>query len=142
MTQLSPQQRFEQNHIPVPEAGCWLWIAATIGDGYASFMVSGKQVLAHRYAYEKKYGPVPDGKELDHKCRVRCCVNPDHLEPVTHKENINRGICANTEKTHCPKGHQLSGNNLYIVPKNGKRQCRSCNREHDKKRKLKRRIGL
>jgi len=74
-----------------PNTGCWLWDANTTRGGYGHFKVSGRMVYAHRLAYEKLVGPIPDGLSLDHLCRVPGCVNPDHLEPVTHAENVRRG---------------------------------------------------
>ncbi len=74
------------------ETDCWLWQLCKDKDGYGTVGVaSGKMALAHRAYYEERFGPVPEGKELDHLCRVRACVNPEHLEPVTHHENLRRG---------------------------------------------------
>jgi hypothetical protein len=83
----------------------------------------------HRYAYEALVGPIPDGKQIDHLCRNRACCNPEHLEPVTIQENIRRGEgpqAINARKTHCIRGHALSGDNLYLVPKSGRRNCVIC----------------
>jgi hypothetical protein len=74
--------------------GCWLWTAAISPNGYGKFMVSGRPVNAHRLVYQLTVGPIPDGLDLDHLCRVRHCVNPDHLEPVTRSENLLRGYAA------------------------------------------------
>lgn len=73
---------------------CWVWQLYKVGAGYGRMTVAGRQVLAHRHYYEQHVGPIPEGLELDHLCRVRCCVNPAHLEPVTHAENQRRGIRA------------------------------------------------
>ncbi|MEE8234211.1 MAG: HNH endonuclease signature motif containing protein [Gammaproteobacteria bacterium] len=91
--------------------------------------------MAHRVSYEMENGLVPKGLELDHLCRVRNCVNPQHVEPVTHKENCQRGEVGinHRRKTHCNRGHPYSGDNLYIVPKNGKRGCKTCSRENLRK---------
>jgi HNH endonuclease len=80
---------------PIPEhrsdlGPCWLWTAAT-NYGYGVFRIDRRSIYAHRYAYELLVGPIPDGLQLDHLCRVPPCVNPTHLEPVTHRENILRG---------------------------------------------------
>lgn len=74
----------------VPESGCWIWIGSRNAGGYGTVKYRGKVWLAHRASYTILAGPIPPGLELDHKCRVRACVNPDHLEPVTGQENIQR----------------------------------------------------
>ncbi len=71
--------------------GCWLWTGAENGRGYGTFWSEGMVVRAHRWAYGHLAGPIPDGLDLDHLCRVKSCVNPDHLEPVTHRVNVRRG---------------------------------------------------
>lgn len=125
--------RFEAKICPEPNTGCWLWLGALDPKGYGSFGVDRKTRRAHRFAYELYLGPIPQGKELDHKCRVRYCVNPRHLEPVDHRENIMRG--ENSTKTHCPHGHIYAGDNLYVYrgKKEGHRKCRRCQRLGKKK---------
>lgn len=81
------QKAFESHVHHDPNSGCWLWAGADNGVGYGKFR--GK--YAHRVSYEAAKGPIPDGMHLDHLCRIRCCVNPDHLEPVTNAENARRG---------------------------------------------------
>lgn len=114
---------------------CWLWVGLRdTTKGYPVFYYQGKLVRAHRWSYEQFVGPVPDGLEIDHTCRVRHCVNPDHLEPVTHAENMRRAspyIAAKRRKTHCPRGHELVGRNLAIRQRtNGTtyRACAECDR--------------
>lgn len=73
------------------ETGCWIWLGELNRNGYGRVCVKGKRPVAHRHVYETLVGPIPEGLLLDHLCRVRCCVNPSHLEPVTPKENTLRG---------------------------------------------------
>ena len=105
--------------------GCILWTAALTANGYARFSSQGVDFRAHRLAYEWAKGPVSDDLVIDHLCRVRRCVNPDHLEAVTHAENMRRGEWAN--KTHCPRGHEYTPENTYVA-KTGWRSCRACRR--------------
>jgi hypothetical protein len=106
---------------------CWEWKAAK-ARGYGRFGVGSKVVLAHRWAWLNLVGPIGEGLELDHLCRNRACVNPDHMQPVTHTENVRRGYGGwNTaSKTHCPQGHLYAGDNLMIS--SGRRYCRACHR--------------
>lgn len=94
--------------------------------------------VSHRYSYEELIGPVPTGLTLDHLCRNRACVNPSHLEPVTHRVNILRGespSAKNAVKTHCPAGHRLAGEHLYIRPATGVRACYTCIKRRKKERR-------
>ena len=123
-------QRLEYYSIPEPNSGCILWIGA-LSSGYGCVGYQGRIQKAHVIAYELTKGPVPKNLELDHLCRVRCCVNPDHLEPVTRQINILRGtVIAATKarcaaQTHCKRGHEFTLENTYIT-KNGRRSCRTC----------------
>ena len=109
-----------------PMTGCWLWTGSS-GQGYGNYWHNGSSRRAHRVLYEDINGPLQAGLELDHLCRVRGCVNPEHLEPVTHRENIIRGEASSywTSRTRCPQGHEYSKDNTYIGNK-GERQCRQC----------------
>lgn len=112
---------------------CWNWTASCDRKGYGRFTVAHDvKVGAHRFAYEQVVGAIPDGLDLDHLCRNRACVNPNHLEPVSHKENVRRGESwlTSASKTHCPSGHEYAGGNLYVRPSDGARMCRSCVRSH------------
>ncbi len=97
--------------------------------GYGKLYDNKKRRFAHIVAYELQKGAVPLGLELDHTCRVHCCVNPDHLEPVTHAENVRRGIAGwqHRAKTHCPKGHEYSPENTFRAPQG--RACVTCLRD-------------
>lgn len=109
MVSVPAEQRFERWYIPEPNSGCWLWFGGVDKAGYGKFRGhrSGK-IMAHRFSF----GFVPEGLEIDHKCRNKSCVNPEHLEAVTHQENMRRNprICRN--------GHSL--------PETGR--CLICNR--------------
>jgi hypothetical protein len=123
---MTPLERFEADYEPITESGCWLWTGVERnGKGYGRFFFDGKNRLAHRWSYEHFKGPIPKGLELDHLCRVRGCVNPDHLEAVTHKENVLRGNVAKSSPT-CRQGHLKEGRNLYTVPSTKARRCRTC----------------
>lgn len=114
------------------EGDCWEWTAGK-KDGYGTFYVSPEQpgTTAHRYAWTTLVGEIPDDKEIDYLCRNRACCNPDHLEVVTHQENMRRTYAptawirkAAAERTHCPKNHPYSGDNLIM--EGGGRRCRIC----------------
>ena len=127
-----------------PDLGqCWLWTASKDGRGYGRFRFGGRTQYAHRIAYEWLVGPIPGGLGIDHLCRVHNCVNPAHLEPVTQRENILRGngvAAQHVRKTHCLRGHPLSGENLYVTPC-GWRACLACKRECDQRRRARRRAA-
>jgi len=111
---------------------CWLWQGARQSGGYGSFAVTSKTIVkAHRFAYEFWVGPIPDGLNLDHLCRVRNCVKPDHLEPVTQRENVMRSPVAlatlEARQTHCLRGHEFTEANTRAY--RGRRYCRECNRQ-------------
>ena len=106
---------------------CWIWTGAATRGGYGCFTLGNKPYLAHRWSYVQTHGEIPEGKEIDHMCGVTRCMNPDHLEAVTHQENLMRGqttCAAHAVKTECPSGHPYSGSNLYLWK--GIRQCRTC----------------
>lgn len=107
---------------------CWIWTAALNNAGYGAFGLDGKIVRAHRLAYESTIGSVPVGLELDHLCRDRACVNPYHLEPVTHQVNMQRGDTGKhlADRTHCPSGHEYTPENTRIY--RSMRYCRECMR--------------
>ena len=134
--------RFMAKVSPEPNSGCWLWTGAAHPNGYGSFNLASRLTdKAHRISYEHFVGDIPDGLEIDHKCRVRCCVNPAHLEPVTHLVNMKRGVLG--RRTHCPSGHPLEGDNLIIRENGTSRRCRKCKqaRELDIHRRYRARKG-
>lgn len=126
--------RFWDKVMPEPNSGCWLWTGSLNEKGYGQFSWEGKPVKAHIMTT----GPVPNGMERDHKCRIRSCCNDAHLEIVTHAENMKR-TSLYTQKEFCAKGHPLSGENLY-VDKN-KRQCKACAKERSLRNYYKRQEG-
>lgn len=120
---MTPTERFWSR---VDKTGeCWLWTGPLHTLGYARFSVGGRRVYVHRYSYELARGPIPDDREIDHLCRVRHCVKPDHLEVVTHRVNVMRSpeqvTSVNARKTHCLRGHRFSGRD-----KRGWRVCNQC----------------
>jgi len=125
----------ERVRLPEQPDGCWEWIGHRNQDGYGKFSL-GRRVVgekryasAHRWSYERFTGPIPEGLVIDHSaCDNPGCVNPGHLKAVTTQENIMRGngACArHARKTHCKRGHPLSGDNVYVDPRGG-RICRAC----------------
>lgn len=112
------------------ENGCWEWTSYVNKRGYAQVWGYGKKLSVHRLSYERHKGPIPDGYDIDHLCRNRRCSNPDHLEAVTRKENIVRGL-SGSMVTVCAQGHDYSDENTYIKP-NGTRGCRTCKRERNR----------
>lgn len=119
---------------PQTPDGCMEWGASKDGKGYGKFYLNGHLVPAHRFAYELVIGPIPEGLQLDHLCRNRACVRPDHLEPVTARENLLRGetlAARNAAKTHCDNGHPYNTENTYWHKPN-RRKCRACSRERQR----------
>ena len=117
--------------------GCWNWIGTT-NRGYGQFNLHKRvRTYAHRFSYELAKGMIPEGLTVDHLCKNTFCVNPDHLEAVTLRENLLRGNtfqAANAKKVRCQKGHPLEGDNLVqCLLKRGKRICRTCRNEKRRK---------
>jgi hypothetical protein len=125
--------RFESKYSVPIGTGCWIWHGGRHELGYGRFWSGSSVVPSHRISYEHYRGPIPNGLEIDHLCRVHSCVNPWHLEPVTHTENVRRGdsrIASSLRGeaiTHCKHGHVLDGQNTYLSF--GSRQCRACKRK-------------
>jgi hypothetical protein len=110
------------------ESGCIIWVGSKTWGGYGTAKWRDQNTIvattAHRAAYQAFVGPIPDGLEIDHKCKNRLCINPDHLEAVTHYENVQRSSVAG--RTHCKYGHLFDRMNTFIKS-NGMKSCRACN---------------
>jgi hypothetical protein len=124
-----PEQRFRE-HVR-KTAACWLWTGTTNNRGYGQLWVNGRRVYAHRFSFELTKGAIPAKMEIDHLCRTPACVNPEHLDVVTHLENVRRGNAGAhyRDRTHCKQGHEFTPENTRIkVSAYGTpfRQCRTC----------------
>lgn len=116
-------------------AGCWEWIGPIGGRGYGILTINGRQLKAHRVSFEVSVVPVPAGLHLHHLCGNRRCVRPSHLQIITPADHVLIGgsfSAQNARKTHCYRGHPLSGPNLRIGPK-GQRICRVCRTESSRR---------
>ena len=134
-----PDERFwnyvDKSGPPFRDMGnCWLWMGGKDRNGYGTFGTGDRRNRkthpAHRFSFELVNPPIPAGMQIDHLCRVPNCVNPNHLEVVTPRENTMRGLSPlafNATKTHCPKGHPYDESNTCIR-RSGRRGCRACNR--------------
>jgi hypothetical protein len=113
------------------ENGCWLWRGKVGTNGYAMFQIDRKYIRVHRASYQAFVGPIPAGLQIDHLCRNRACVNPQHLEPVTQRENTRRGFLS--RKPTCPLGHEMT------ILRKGHRGCVICRRAYQRKQYAKHR---
>lgn len=138
-------ERFWTKAIPEPMSGCWLWLAArAVRGGYGQFRLGASMLYAHVLAYRTLVGRIDDGLELDHRCRTRCCINPLHLEPVTHLMNVRRGSGRGgalwVSPARCRRGHSLiDDNDVYLekTPTGTARKCRVCRAQNIAKFKAK-----
>lgn len=136
MSELTPNERFDSRWVPEPMTGCWLWVGTASPRGYATFRVNGRKIGVHRFAYERWVGPIRDGLVVDHICNNPTCVNPDHLQAITQRDNVRRGRGTsgiNSRKQECIHGHPFDADNTYVDPGGG-RHCRECRRQADKRR--------
>ena len=135
---VNPERRFWSKVDRRGPEECWPWMGTRNRNGYGQISFDGRGQMVHRVAYELCVGPIPEGLTLDHLCRVRHCVNPAHLEPVTQQENLARTVgwfgANQRRKTHCPKGHPYDEENTYIT-RRGHRACRECKRQRDRRRR-------
>lgn len=116
---------------------CHVWTSALSPDGYAVLRIAGRNVYMARWIYEREHGELQPGHEPDHLCRVRRCVNVEHLESVTHRVNVLRGesfAAVNARKTHCPKGHKYTPENTRRQ-RGGGRLCRACQNDYKRLRR-------
>jgi hypothetical protein len=133
----TPEQRFwryvDKNGPVWNGSHCWIWTRGKFTNGYGAFTLKDHMVGAHKYSYELLNGKIPDNLEPDHLCRNKSCVNPSHIEVVTHRENVKRGILPEINKlraraiTHCNHGHPFDTANTHISV-DGWRVCRICQR--------------
>jgi hypothetical protein len=139
---LPVEERLGEQVLFMPD-GCWHWTGAFFASGYGNIWIDEKPRRAHRAMYELLVGAIPDGLELDHTCGHKACVNPSHLEPVTHRENVLRSpsgfASVNARKTVCPRGHPYDEANTWRDTR-GRRYCRTCQRASWKRAKERQRI--
>lgn len=125
----TPEDRFHGKYVVAPN-GCWIWISSVNAKNYGQLYVRGRLVFAHRFSYELHVGPISDGLEIDHLCRVTLCVNWRHLEQVTARENTLRGFSPSAiaaRKAACVNGHEYTAASTYFYgPYGACRRCRTC----------------
>ncbi len=132
-------EKLRLNHVVDPETGCWRWSRARTAGGYGHLRIARANVYVHRIAYELWIGPIGDGMTIDHVyargCRYRDCMNPAHLEAVTHAENMARTATVFLPgATHCGRGHDLAAE--LVVKPSGQKVCNGCRRDQRRSARL------
>lgn len=125
-------------NIRLNENGCWLWVGKLNKNGYSTLSHMDQTVSGHRLSFETFRYKIPKNKVIDHICRVTACVNPEHLDAVSIKDNNRRAKNLNREKTHCKRGHEYTNENTYVEHNNKghtSRQCRKCNALNARRRR-------
>lgn len=130
--------------ISINENGCWCWTSSIKPNGYGCFWHDGAQRNAHRVSYELFIGPIPEGLDLDHLCRNRACVNPEHLEPVTRSVNLNKGLKKSKvpKKLFCKNGHEFTQENTAVYEYVRGRRCKTCANATAKKYRDSKKAGI
>lgn len=135
MIRRPPRERFDALCAPPTPTGCVLWLGKPSRKGYGRFWDGERNVAAHKWSWEQKNGPVPEGLQLDHfRCDTSLCVEPDHCRPVTSRENNLRSNCVSSisaAKTSCSSGHEYTPENTRVLPR-GERVCKTCERERQR----------
>lgn len=131
-----PSERFHDKYAIDASTGCWIWTAWRNNQGYGTIGISPalsggpKQVYAHRLSYEMHKGPIPPGLVIDHICNNPACVNPEHLQAITQKANIDRSSHPSVQRRlagRCIRGHDMTDpTNVYMRPDNGRKACKAC----------------
>ena len=141
----SSVERFLAFVMPVTESGCWIWTGSCDRKGYGRFTLPGHSSLAHRISFELYKSVIPFNMCLDHLCHVRCCVNPDHLQIVGHKETVTQGGSGyrlkTQSQTHCKIGHPLSEAYTFIQNSGMRRQCRICRAKTARRYRLRKKLN-
>lgn len=136
---MSIAERLDRMSIPEPMSGCTVWLGTRNRDGYGMVEHEGKTQSAHRVAWVSQHGPIPAGLEIDHRCKLRCCINTDHMRLATRRENTRNSGAVSAlaaQRVACPQGHPYDGVNYR-----GARICRQCARAANERYEQRQRSG-